>query len=224
MVIGTGLLGSAFSDYSNKNVVIFASGVSNSHETNKQSFIRELKLLDNIISNLNNKKLIYFSTVMSGVLDSHYCNHKLYVENYIKDHVENYIIFKLPQVIGPGGNSNNIFNRLKHRAKHDKEIIIYENIKRSLIDIDDIYKIVKYCISKTNKEIINIASIEDQSVLEIVKCIISEIKSNSRIKIIKDHTVLNPVLSNSKIVDLCIKELKIDEYNYTVRKIKKYLW
>ena len=188
MVIGNGLIGSAFSKYSNKNAVIFASGVSNSHETNKQSFTRELK------------------------------------ENYIKDHVENYIIFKLPQVIGPGGNSNNIFNRLKHQAKHDKEIVVYENIKRSLIDIDDIYKIAKYCISKTNKEIINIASIEDQSVLEIVKCIISEIKSNSRIKIIKDHTVLNPVLSNSEIVDLCIKELKIDEYNYTVKKIKKYIW
>ena len=38
------------------------------------------------------------------------------------------------------------------------------------------------------------------------------------------YNVLNPVLSNSEIVDLCIKELKIDEYNYTVKKIKKYIW
>jgi len=224
MVIGTGIIGSAFSGYLNKNVVIFASGVSNSHETDKQSFARELKLLDDIIFSLKNKKLIYFSTIMSNVHDSCYCKHKLYVERYIKDHVENYIIFRLSQVIGNGGNSNNIFNRLKHQAKNDKEIVVYENIQRSLIDVDDIYKIVKYCISRTNKGIINIVSIEDQSVLEIVKCIISETKSNSRIKIIKDHTVLNPVLSNSEIVDLCIKELKIHEYDYTVKKIKKYLW
>ena len=223
MVIGTGLIGSAFSNYSNKDVVFFASGVSNSHETSKQSFNRELKLLDTIISNLNNKKLIYFSTVMSGITNTDYYNHKAYIENYIKASVENYIIFKLPQVLGPGGNPNSIFNNLKHQAKQNKEIIVYENIKRSLIDIDDVYKIVNYCILKTNRKTINIASIEDQSVLEIVKCIISEIKSNSRIKIIKDHNVLSPVLSNSEIVDLCIKELKIDEYNYTVKKIKKYL-
>lgn len=223
MVIGNGIIASAFKKYLNDSIVIFASGVSNSHETNKESFNREIKLLDEVISTLNDKKLIYFSTIMSDIINNAYCNHKLYIENHIKKHVKNYIIFKLPQVIGSGGNPNNIFNTLKHNAKNDKEIIVYNNTTRSLIDIDDVYDIVCYCIPRENNAVLNIAGIEKKSVLQIATYIISQLQSNSRVKVIKDHNILNSTTLNSEPVDLSIKELKINTQDYTIRIIKKYI-
>ena len=61
MVIGNGLIASAFERYKNNDdIIIFASGVSNSQETSELAFNREINLMKRYL-NLD-KKLIYFST------------------------------------------------------------------------------------------------------------------------------------------------------------------
>ena len=52
MIIGQGMLAKRFEKYDNDNIVIFASGVSNSRETSKIMFEKERKLLIEIQWNL----------------------------------------------------------------------------------------------------------------------------------------------------------------------------
>ncbi len=57
MVIGNGLIGCIFSSFTkNDEIIIFASGVSNSKESNKNEFDREEKLLKTTISENPEKK------------------------------------------------------------------------------------------------------------------------------------------------------------------------
>ena len=45
MIIGNGLIANLFREHDRENVVFFASGVSNSLETEKSAFLREEDLL-----------------------------------------------------------------------------------------------------------------------------------------------------------------------------------
>ena len=61
MVIGNGLLAKSFSKYKDDDqVIIFASGVSNSKEVNPEAFMREMDLLRSITN--KDALLVYFST------------------------------------------------------------------------------------------------------------------------------------------------------------------
>ena len=62
MIIGNGLIANSFLDSDLNNIIIFASGVSNSKEENLLEFDREKKLLLRIIYENFNKKIVYFST------------------------------------------------------------------------------------------------------------------------------------------------------------------
>jgi hypothetical protein len=78
MIIGNGLISSVFlnSDENYDKYIIFASGVSNSKETDSEKFAREKNLLSTAIkNNENNLKLIYFSSILSGIVDLPYYNH-----------------------------------------------------------------------------------------------------------------------------------------------------
>ncbi|MFN5841955.1 MAG: hypothetical protein ACK45G_01855, partial [Bacteroidota bacterium] len=62
MIVGSGLLANAFSSFrSVDDMVIFASGVSNSTSTDRNQYDREVELLRKYIN--RQAKLIYFSTV-----------------------------------------------------------------------------------------------------------------------------------------------------------------
>ena len=63
MVLGNGLLANAFSAFKDdKDVFVFASGVSNSKENNPLEFEKEFQLLKDKIRENTGVKLIYFST------------------------------------------------------------------------------------------------------------------------------------------------------------------
>ena len=63
MILGTGLIANAFLSYSeDKEIILFASGVSNSTEIRMEAFDRERLLLENTCQRAENQLLIYFST------------------------------------------------------------------------------------------------------------------------------------------------------------------
>lgn len=67
MVIGNGLLATAFSNYKGDNsILIFASGVSNSGNTNLSEFEREKSLLKSALD--LKLRLIYFSILAYTIL------------------------------------------------------------------------------------------------------------------------------------------------------------
>ena len=64
MIYGNGLIAKSFIKYKkNSKYIFFASGVSNSQETNKFKYTKEIKLLKKILLNKkNNQIFIYFSS------------------------------------------------------------------------------------------------------------------------------------------------------------------
>jgi nucleoside-diphosphate-sugar epimerase len=146
MIIGKGLIAKAFERYNdNDDIIIFSSGVSNSSETKESEFEREESLLKEYL--FLNKKLIYFSTVsvVDGSLKSRYINHKIKMEKMISDNHRNYLIFRLPIVIGNNANKITFFNSLKDKINNNEELKVF-NVSRYLIDVDDLSKTLPFLI------------------------------------------------------------------------------
>ena len=69
------------------------------------------------------------------------------MEKLIENTSSSYLIFRVPQLVGLGGNKDNLVNYFTNNIQDNKTITIYEGVKRSFMDIEDIVKIVYYCIS-----------------------------------------------------------------------------
>jgi len=126
MVIGNGLLANAFKKYiNNDNIIIFASGVSNSKEINETEFKRELELLKKILTISKGKKIIYFSTCSISYIsltDSKYINHKNNIEDFIKLNFDYYLILRLPNIVSNNKNLNTSFNFFKNKLINNELI------------------------------------------------------------------------------------------------------
>lgn len=154
MIVGNGLLASSFlkSDINFDNFVIFASGVSNSKETNPSQFQREFDLLEDTISRNMNKKLIYFSTCsIYEATPKPYTLHKQKIEEYIKENVKNFLILRLPNIVGYSSNENQLTNYIFSKIVSNSNLVVFENVSRNLIDVQDIPVITKLLLdSNTN--------------------------------------------------------------------------
>lgn len=225
MIVGNGLIGKAFetSDIDLSDYIIFASGVSNSEDIDDKNYKREEDLIIKTIKEHKNLKIIYFSSILAGVTNNKYYNSKLKIEEIIKKNSANYIIFRIPQIIGKTGNPNNLINYLKTSIINGSEISIYNNIERSLIDVDDLVKIVNYCKDKINCETLNFSSISKIKVFTLCILIGKLIGKTPIIKIIENHEFNNWEVNNSDLITEAISysNINVSEYNNDI--LKKYL-
>ncbi|WP_261510902.1 NAD-dependent epimerase/dehydratase family protein [Chryseobacterium paludis] len=160
MIIGNGLIASSLQNIDSDKILFFASGVSNSLETKKAEFEREFNLLSNALENYSEKKFIYFSTLSvqdQSKQDSFYVLHKLEMENYIKSKSDNYLILRIGNIVGKGGNPNTLFNFLKTKIKTNSKFILHRNARRLLLDIDDIANFLESTCKSVKNETINFA-------------------------------------------------------------------
>ena len=178
-LIGNGLISSSFKNYDLGEVVVFASGVSNSKETKESEYEREIKLLLNCL-NKYKLKIIYFST-LSVFSETHtkYIEHKLRIEEIIKKNSKDYLILRLPNVIGESTNKNQLLPFFCEKIKNGEELIIGENIIRDLIDVNDLPKICKIILRKNITGIINVSFNNYIKVEDIIK-ILNEIYFNNK--------------------------------------------
>lgn len=172
MLVGNGMIASAFMNYSNNSdVLIFASGVSNSQDSNNQDFERERNLLK---QNLNNiQRIVYFSTCSiydPELANSAYVLHKLEMESLVKN-CSRHLICRLPQVVGMSTNSNTLANFLYNKIANDELIKVWGFAKRNLIDVDDVELITSYLLKHDyfDENIVNIACPFSVSIIEIIK-------------------------------------------------------
>jgi hypothetical protein len=222
MIVGNGMFAKSLTKIDSDEIIFFVSGVSNSKEIDIFSFIREKNLLLKTIEETNNEKiLIYFSSVLSSNGGNEYYVHKKNMEELICKISKRYIIFKVPQILGDGGNKNNLINYLKTCILDEKEISICKNTKRSIIDIDDLVFIVNNIIKKYKQnQIYFISHIEKLFVFEIVHIIGKILNKIPKIEIV------NCEYSNwdSENSDIIKKEIsKIEEKGYTEKTLRKRL-
>ena len=173
MIVGNGLIANLFKNEDRENVVFFASGVSNSLETEKSAFLREENLLRKTLEENPEKIFIYFSTCSiydSSKNGSFYVNHKLRMEQIVEELSRNFLILRVSNAVGKGGNPNLLMNYLVNAFHQEKEITVHTLATRNLIDADDIKNITLQFINENilNK-IINIAYLENFSTSEILE-------------------------------------------------------
>ena len=226
MVIGNGLMAKAFVSYlENNGVIIFASGVSNSSiSENKLSFQREENLLNEYLK-FEDKKFIYFSTcsISDDSKKTPYIEHKIRMENIIKKNHNNYLIFRLPLVIGHSDNKNTFFNNIKSKISLGQTITVFENLTRYIIDVDDLSNLLPIFINSDDKnKVINVCLNNRQLVSSIIQDM-EEIMSSNCEKIIKNLQDTNSIVDNFYF----ISKLNSKNYNfdsdYNKKVLKKYL-
>jgi nucleoside-diphosphate-sugar epimerase len=182
MIIGTGLIANSLKNIDSEDNLFFASGVSNSLETRSSEFEREFSLLKKSIEANSDDKLVYFSTLSvndQSKQDSHYVLHKLEIEDYIKNNCSNYLILRIGNIVGKGGNPNTLFNFLKNQITNSSEFKVHRKARRLLLDIDDIPKFLSTnCLTIKNKTI-NFAYPFYYDLKEIIGAIQDQVQKNA---------------------------------------------
>ena len=173
MVVGSGLLANTFASFKdNKDVIIFASGVSNSGCVDLEQFKRESNLVAKYRD--SNNLFVYFGT--SSVEDPYlkgslYIKHKLEIEFFIKSHFKRYLIVRLPNVVGKTKNPNTLINFVYNAVQREQKMNIQLKASRYLIDVADIFLYLDKVIdneSELNKTV-NLIIAKKLSVLQIVE-------------------------------------------------------
>lgn len=175
MIIGNGLIASLFKNKDKEDIIFFASGVSNSLETRKEEFLREEKLILEAINKNPDSFFVYFSTCSiydSSKNGSQYVNHKLKMERIIENSCPKYLLLRVSNAVGKGGNPNLLMNYIIRSVKNNEQITVQTLATRNLIDAEDIKKITFRLIENNlcNK-IINIAYPQNYSIIEIMEIV-----------------------------------------------------
>jgi nucleoside-diphosphate-sugar epimerase len=210
---------------------IYAAGVSNSNIKQNKFYLREIKQFYIIKKKINSEKIFVYISSLSvenkSLKHDKYVKNKLIIESIIKKEVKNYIIIRLPQVVGKNRNKYTITNFIFNTVKEGKKFYLWENSKRNLIDIDDVSKIIKkYLLDKPKiNSVINIFNPNSITVKDLLK-IFSKILSkkiifkvlkkknkNINLKSLKKNTFLpnkyyDNMKNNSYIKKILIKYYK----------------
>ena len=154
IILGNGFVANSLHKYKlrHKNVLIFACGVANSHETALTQYIREEQLLTTILKRCQqeNLKLVYFSSAgevyKPGLRPSQetdtpwprslYGFKKIKFEQLIQKSGAPYLICRLPNLVGQNQNPCQLFPSLINQIKTG-QINVFTRAKRDLLGVED---------------------------------------------------------------------------------------
>ena len=224
MIVGNGLIANLFKNEDRENVVFFASGVSNSLETEKSAFLREENLLRKHLTENPKKIFIYFSTCSiydSSKNGSLYVNHKLKMERLVEDLAPKYLILRVSNAVGKGGNPNLLMNYLVNAFHQEKEITVHTLATRNLIDADDVKNItLKFINENSFNKIINVAYLENFSTSEILEILEKHFNKTAKTSLVKSG---QSYLISIPEAEAYFAENNLREKNeYLLRIIKRY--
>lgn len=224
MIIGKGLIASLFTDCDREDTVFFASGVSNSLEIRPEEFSREENLITQTISQNSDKIFIYFSTCSiydSSKTGSNYVLHKLQMEQIIKNSCEKFLILRVSNAVGKGGNPNLLMNYIVNAVKNDETINVHTKATRNLIDTEDIKNITFELINNgLLNRIINLAYIKNYSIIEILEIIERFYDKKVSINLIKSGSGYDITIPD--IENYFTKNNLDNKENYLQNILKKY--
>ena len=189
MIVGNGLIASLFTDIDSENIIFFASGVSNSSETNLEQFQREENLVLKTLEQSNDKLFIYFSTCSiydSSKTNSPYVLHKLHMEEIVKSTAAKFLILRVSNVVGKGGNPNLLMNYLVRSVENQETINVHTKATRNLIDAEDVKNLTLQFIKDQNfNKIYNLAYLQNYSVIEILEILEKKYQKKLNLNLIK---------------------------------------
>jgi hypothetical protein len=145
VIVGAGLIAKAFSDFGpREDVVIFASGVSDSMETRAAAFERERELLERTRRAHSEALLVYFGTCSVEDPDRRvtpYVQHKLAMEASLARSTHPWLVVRLPLAIGPVHRSPTLANFLHDHIVRGEPFEVWSRSTRYPLDVEDAARI-----------------------------------------------------------------------------------
>lgn len=147
MLIGRGMIATSFADFgADDRATIFASGVSNSSEKDPERFARESDLLMTVVR--KTPLTVYFSSLFDKRKAlSAYASHKMDMESIVREQSENYLVLRLPQVVGPNNNRFNLVGFFADKLLSQQGFEVQADATRVLLDVCDLRTLSEYYIS-----------------------------------------------------------------------------
>ena len=209
-----------------KNYILYARGVSNSLTKSKKNFARDKYTLNKKIKKIKkNKIFIYISTC--SITDplrkkNMYVKHKINMEKIVKFSADNYLILRLPEVIGKSKNNNTLVNFFREKIINNKKFYLWKNVKRNIINIVHVKKILLLFLKqkKHQNQTINIGNTIFFSAEDIVKAL-EKVYRKKSIYVYKNFNFKNwPINLNSTLFAIKKSGIKFDK-NYLIKNLKK---
>ena len=220
-IIGSGFIATKFKKYlkfiKKNKVIIYAAGISNSLEINKKNLEREI-LKFKEFTKKNKRKLIYISTYSVNDYSRNkklYVKNKIKIEKIIKKDSDEYLVIRLPEIIGKNKNLHTLSNFFYNKIDNNKPFKVFKNSRRNILDIDDA---IKNCIkiirkNKNRNKIINLLNKKFNTPMQIV---------TNLEKILQKKAIYK--FSNNKINKWSLKNNYFfhSKKNYLIKTLKKY--
>lgn len=175
MITGSGLLATAFAPLyqNNRDVCIYAAGVSNSACTDPKEYAREKDRLSASLAPARNKDaFVYFSTCSIAddeIRSTPYVLHKLAMEELARTHPR-HLIVRLPQVAGRTPNPHTLLNYLHARISRSESFCLWHKARRNIIDVEDVASITHQLLADpaVRARTLNVANKMSYTMMEIV--------------------------------------------------------
>jgi nucleoside-diphosphate-sugar epimerase len=226
MVLGSGLVANGFREYQDdESCLIFASGISNSANTDTDAFGREANLLRKSIQQNPDKLIVYFGTCSvydPSLRASPYVNHKLAMEAILKKNHTDFLIFRISNLAGKTNNPHTVLNFFANHILSGDFFSLWKNASRNIIDLGDAVTLCDYLIKKKifRNEVVNIANPVNYPVLQIIGVMEEMLGKKGNYELIEkgynleiDTSPIQPFLTELKI--------PFDE-EYLIRTLTKY--
>ncbi len=186
MIVGNGLIAKAINSCDREDVILFASGVSNSVSPKDHDFRREEQLIREHLN--NNKCFVYFSTISiydESISRNSYIGHKLKMEQLIQQSNCPYLILRLPNIIGSAGNPNTLYPYFKGCLENNEKVTIKRDAHRYLLTTHQLCKMLNQVLmSKERDATINCVIEKPYKVVDIYKSIATVLKLKPNFELI----------------------------------------
>jgi nucleoside-diphosphate-sugar epimerase len=227
MIYGNGLMARAMQPAAErKDLLIFASGVSDSSCRLASEFDREAGLLKQALSLFPEALVVYFGTCSiydESMCNSAYVRHKTDMEELVRQNSKNHLICRLANPVGRTTNIRTLINNFADAILNERKIEVWQSATRNIMDVDDICKTVFYLVDELGcrNMTLNIANIKCIGVPELVE-ILEQVIGRRANKVFLEKgsplklEIKEPVLSVYKTLGL------FDMENYNLNLLQKY--
>ena len=152
-IIGSGFISKNFEKYheffKKLSIKLYAAGISNCYATINLYLKRQDKIIDfSKIPKIRRYYILVLVQFMIHLNNNLYVKHKLNIENFIKDNFQKFLIVRLPEVVGKNSNEHTLVNFFYNKI--EDKFDLWSNANRSIIDIEDVVKILIDFISNAD--------------------------------------------------------------------------
>ena len=150
MVLGSGLMASAFAAFANDNRYrVIAAGVSNSREKHEAAFARERRMIEDLPA--AGGRVVYLGTCSvfdPTLLRSHYLEHKREMEELVLSYFSEAMVLRLPNVLARSANPHTLLNSFRDRILHGAPIDIQMDACRYVMDVRDLTRVAPLLLNE----------------------------------------------------------------------------